>query len=64
MANMVVVRLADNKNVAVRQENEGDDVRIFNINDEGEFIGVAKIPAKEFTEVLEALVPEDKRFWR
>ncbi len=62
---VISVKLDDNKFVDIRQAEPGDDVQILHVNSKGEFVGVAVIPAREFAQAIENLVPEDKKdFWR
>lgn len=62
---VISVKLDENKFVDIRQAELGGDVQILHVNSEGDFVGVVTIPAKEFAQAIEALVPEDRKdFWR
>jgi len=52
----VECRLGENKIVGLMQTEINGDVRIFHLNDKGEFVGVAEFTAKEFAEIIELCV--------
>ena len=58
-------KIEKNKTVALYQATPDDTVRIFHVNDRGDFVGVAEFTAEQFGNILQQLVPENKReYWR